>query len=104
MSRVRSACSRGLTAYLAEQHTIFRTRKLATGMVAGAVASGALILFNKYGNLGLEWWMTLIPFGLTTIASAGAGAITANNRDLEIKEAFDVVCKTFDDESQEDGE
>ena len=48
--------------------------------------------------------MTLIPFGLTTIASAGAGAITANSQDLEIKEAFDVVCKTFDNESQEDGE
>lgn len=98
--RIRSACSKGLNAYLAEQHTVFRTQKLAKGMLTGAVASGGLILANKFFSLGFDWWENLIPFGLITIASAGAGVISANSQDIEIKEAFDVVCKTFDNEGE----
>ena len=95
---IRSACDKGFTVYLAEQHKTGMEKALGKGVVVGSVVTGLLYGIDRIFNLEIEWYYLLSPFVLITTASVGKGAISANSEDLEHKEAFDAVCKKYSEE------
>jgi|TARA_R110001592_G_scaffold32839_12_gene114614 hypothetical protein len=98
---VRSACSKGFRAYLAEQRQITMKASLSKGLVAGGLASGLFAIINRVAKLDADWYEVLAPFGLVAAGIVGHQAITANSADLEQKEAFDAVCSKYEEKEGE---
>jgi hypothetical protein len=99
---IRSACDKGFTVYLAEQHKEGMEKALGKGVVVGGVITGLLWGADQFLKLDVPWWGFLSTFTILTGLSVGQGAIFANSEDLEHKEAFDAVCDKYSKE--EDGE
>ena len=86
-----------MAAYLAEQHSMFRNKTLATATVTGAIGSGVLYGADRLMKLGLEWWQIGVPLIITVVAGLGVGAFKSNTHDAENIEAFKAVCNRKDD-------
>ena len=100
---IRSACDKGFTAYLAEQHNDGMEKALGKGVVVGGVITGLLWGSSEFFKLDVPWWGFLSTFTILTGLSVGQEAIFSNRNDLEHKEAFDAVCSKYE-EKDEDGE
>ena len=98
---IRSACDRGFTTYLAEQHRSSMSKSVSKGLVAGGIASGLLFAINRFGNLGIEWFYLLSPLPLLTAASVAHESVGINKEDLEHKEAFEAICSKYDENDDE---
>lgn len=90
---IDAACKRGVAAYLAEQHSVFRNKTLAKATLTGAIGSGLLLGADHFMNLDLDSWQIGIPFLTVVILGLGVGAFKADNYDAENIEAFNSVCK-----------
>jgi len=101
MVSVSSMCKQGVHAYLAEQHEVFRKRKLAKGIAFGSVSSLVLAFVNQRAGLGIPIPYLFVPLGFLTVMGMGEGIMLANNDDLEQKEAFDFMCKEKEGEDDE---
>ncbi|MBT4661575.1 MAG: hypothetical protein HOC18_06695 [Candidatus Marinimicrobia bacterium] len=95
---IRSACDKGFTVYLAEQHKEGMEKALGKGVVVGGVITGLLWGADQFLKLDVPWWGFVSTFTILTGLSVGQGAISANSEDLEHKEAFDAVCKKYSEE------
>ena len=98
---IRSACDRGFTTYLAEQHQTSLQGSLAKGVAVGGVITGGLWGADQVFKLNIPWWAFLSTFSILTFASIGQGVVTLNSEDLEHKAAFDAVCSKYAKESGE---
>ena len=98
MSSVSAACARGFPAYLAEQHAAFRSRKLSQSVLFGGLSSVALFITNRTLNLEIPAPYLFVPLVFVSAIGIGEGILTANNDDMEHKEAFDDVCNKEDSE------
>ena len=101
MSSVSAICSRGIHAYLAEQHSYFRNKKLGVSLISGIIGSGLLLGVNQYTSLDIPTPMLFVPLAFTTAIGLGEGMILQNKDDLEHKEAFDFMCKEKEGEEDE---
>jgi hypothetical protein len=101
MSSVSAICSRGIHAYLAEQHSYFRNKKLGVSLISGIIGSGLLLGVNQYTSLDIPTPMLFVPLAFTTAIGLGEGMMLQNKDDLEHKEAFDFMCKEKEGEEDE---
>jgi len=92
---IRSACSKGFTVYLAEQHKEGMEKAIGKGVVVGSVMTGILWGSSEFFNLDVPWWGFVSTFTILTGLSVGQSAIFANSDDLEHKEAFDAVFSSI---------
>ena len=95
---IRSACDKGFTTYLAEQHKEGMDKAIGKGVIVGSVMTGILWGSSEFFNLDVPWWGFLSTFTILTGLSVGQGAIFANAEDLEHKSAFDAVCDKYSEE------
>jgi hypothetical protein len=93
MTSVSATCSRGIHAYLAEQHSYFRNKKLGISLISGIIGSGLLLGVNQFTSLDIPTPMMFVPLAFTTAIGLGEGIMLQNKDDLEHKEAFDFMCK-----------
>ena len=92
---IRSACDKGFTTYLAEQHKSMLQNSVGKGVAVGGVITGGLFGADQAFKLDLPWWAFLSTFAILTFASVGKGVVTLNSEDLDHKAAFDSVCSKY---------
>ncbi len=95
---IRSACDKGFTVYLAEQHKDGMEKALGKGVIVGSIITGLLWGADQFFKLDVPWWGFLSTFTILTGLSVGQGVVFANSDDLEHKEAFDAVCDKYSEE------
>ena len=64
MTSVSATCSRGIHAYLAEQHSYFRNKKLGISLISGIIGSGLLLGVNQFTSLDIPTPMMFVPLGI----------------------------------------
>ena len=98
---IRSACAKGFTTYLAEQHKSSLQESIGKGVAIGGLMTGGLWGADQAFDLDYPWWAFLSTFVIVSSFSLGNHLVSVNNADLEHKAAFDAVCGKYD---EEDGE
>ena len=86
-------CNRGVAAFLAEQHSLFRNKKLAYSLIGGSVASGVLYMAESALKLDLKWWEIGIPFVAVVVGGLTMGTFGAERKDAEYISTFNSMCK-----------
>ena len=85
-------CNRGVAAFLADQHSQFRNKKLAYSLIGGSMASGVLFVAESAFNLNLKWWEIGIPFVAVVVGGIGLGTFGAEKKNAETISMYNSMC------------
>mgnify|MGYP003638781127 CR=1 FL=1 len=85
-------CNRGVAAFLAEQQSLFRNKKLAYSLIGGSLASGILYVAESALKLNLKWWEIGIPFAAVVVGGVGLGTFGADKKNAESIAVFNSMC------------